>query len=114
MEVSYQWCGACLALDLGVGDSQTYGKYGMLRKSYLQEHGQGTYIRLLVQGKLSAYLAGIDRTARAQVEQAVEDGKVEAGVTDELKARDPMEWAGRMNSLKQQAEEAVYQDLIYR
>ena len=30
-----------------------------------------------------------------------------AGVTEELKARDPMRWAGLMNTLKVQAEEMV-------
>ena len=30
-----------------------------------------------------------------------------AGVTEELKARDPMRWVGLMNTLKVQAEEMV-------
>ena len=36
-----------------------------------------------------------------------------AGVTEELKARDPMRWVGLMNTLKAQAEEALFQELIY-
>ena len=36
-----------------------------------------------------------------------------AGVTEELKARDPMRWVGLMNTLKAQAEEIVFQELIY-
>ena len=36
-----------------------------------------------------------------------------AGVTEELKARDPMRWVGLMNTLKAQAEEVIFQDLIY-
>ena len=34
------------------------------------------------------------------------------GVTEELKARDPMRW-GLMNTLKAQAEEVIFQELIY-
>ena len=36
-----------------------------------------------------------------------------AGVTEELKARDPMRWVGLMNTLKVQVEEIVFQELIY-
>ena len=35
------------------------------------------------------------------------------GVTEELKARDPMRWVGLMNTLKAQAEEIVLIELIY-
>ena len=35
-----------------------------------------------------------------------------AGVTEELKARDPMRWVGLMNTLKAQAEEILYSELI--
>ena len=36
-----------------------------------------------------------------------------AGITEELKARDPMRWVGLMNTLKAQAEEVIFQELIY-
>ena len=35
-----------------------------------------------------------------------------AGVTEELKVRDPMHWVGLMNTLKAQAEEIVLDELI--
>ena len=35
-----------------------------------------------------------------------------AGVIEELKARDPMRWVGLMNTLKAQAEEILYSELI--
>ena len=36
-----------------------------------------------------------------------------AGITEELKARDPMRWVGLMNTLKAQVEEVIFQELIY-
>ena len=36
-----------------------------------------------------------------------------AGVTEELKARDPMQWVGLMNTLKAQVEEIIENELIY-
>ena len=35
-----------------------------------------------------------------------------AGVNEELKARDHMRWVGLMNTLKAQAEEMIFQELI--
>ena len=36
-----------------------------------------------------------------------------AGVTEELKARDTMRWVGLMNTLKAQAEEVIFSELIW-
>ena len=37
-----------------------------------------------------------------------------AGVTEELKARDPMRWVGLMNTLKVQVEETIFLELIFQ
>ena len=37
-----------------------------------------------------------------------------AGTTEELKARNPMRWAGLMNTLKAQVEETIFQELIFQ
>ena len=37
----------------------------------------------------------------------------QTGVTEELKRRDPMKWAGMMNTLKVQAEEIILNELVY-
>ena len=37
-----------------------------------------------------------------------------AGVTEELKASDPMRWVGLMNTLKVQVEETIFQELIFQ
>ena len=37
-----------------------------------------------------------------------------AGVTEELKARDPMRWVGLMNTLKVQVEEMILIELVFQ
>ena len=37
-----------------------------------------------------------------------------AGVTEELKARDPMRWVGLMNALKAQMEEVILMELVFQ
>lgn len=36
-----------------------------------------------------------------------------AGITEELKARDPMRWTRLMNTLKAQVEKTIFQELIF-
>ena len=36
-----------------------------------------------------------------------------AGVTERLKAEDPMKWVGLMNTVKAQAEEIILKELIF-
>ena len=63
--------------------------------------------------KLYPHLLEIDRAARERMETILPRMMEAAGVTEELKARDPMRWVGLMNTLKAQAEEIVFQELIY-
>lgn len=65
----------------------TYGKYGMLRKSYLQEHRKAKYQILLLQGKLVEHLNQIDAEARDREEQLVKQMMEKQGITEKLKGR---------------------------
>jgi hypothetical protein len=85
----------------------------MLRRTFLKNHRKGTYAGLLLSEKLDSHLAEIDQTAREQVEAVTKRIAREQGVTEALKAGDPMKWTGLMNMIKLQAEEAVLRDLIY-
>ena len=91
----------------------TLGKYGRMRKTYLKESRLVLYNHLLLSGKLYRHLTEIDATARQRLEQTMPALTQTAGVTEDLKARDPMEWTGRMNACKAQAEEAILNELIY-
>ncbi|HWR18195.1 MAG TPA: TnpV protein [Clostridia bacterium] len=115
MEITYSKNGDYLIPDL-VMDAQpsgSIGKYGRMRKSFLKEHRKGTYGSLLLQGTLTAHLLEIDQTARAQVEQMMKQMAKAEGVTEELKANDQMAWVGRMNNIKQRAEEVVIVELVH-
>ena len=63
--LTYMLCGDYYLPELALKDIEpTYGKYGMLRKSYLQEHRRAKYQILLLQGKLVEHLNQIDAEAR--------------------------------------------------
>lgn len=115
MEITYSKNGDYLIpdLELDTQPTESIGKYGRMRKSFLMEHRKGTYGSLILQNKLTEHLLEIDQTAKAQVEQMVSQMAKANGVTEELKARDQMKWVGLMNTLKAQAEEIILAELIY-
>ena len=91
----------------------TYGKYGILRQTFLREHRKGLYIAFLTQGKLMEHLKQTDREANERVELLVQQMAVSQNVTEQLKAEDQMKWVGMMNNIKSASEEIVLQELIY-
>ena len=94
-------------------EEPTYGKYGMLRKQFLEEHRSARYQYLLLTGKLNEHLNQIDQEVREQVETLMEQMTEKQGVTEELKAQDQMEWVRLMNNIKASAEEIVLKNMIY-
>ena len=100
-------------LSLSQQKTQPLGKYGRLRKKYLQEHRPVLWNSLILSEKLYPHLREIDETANSRLEQMMPGLMQSAGVTEALKASDPMKWVGLMNNLKAQAEEVILTELIY-
>ena len=114
MELTYYRKGDYLFPNLAVKDEpQTIGKYGMLRRTYLKENRKNWYQSMLMSGRLNQHLAEIEESARRMVEQTVQQMAQTEGVTEELKATDPVRWTGLMNNLRHSAEELILNDLIY-
>ena len=84
-----------------------------MRQRYLKEHRPAFYSSLILSEKLYPHLLEIDRAARERMDAMLPRMMEAAGVTEELKARDPMRWVGLMNTLKAQVEEIIRDELIY-
>ena len=98
----------------GDGASGTWiGKYGMMRRSYLKEHRPVLYAELIRTGKLHEHLAEISEVCSRQVEQLTTQMAEREGVTEALKASDPMAWVARMNSIQNRAEETVLREYVF-
>lgn len=91
-----------------------YGKYGRMRKRYLKEHRGSLYNRLLLDGTLTAHLNSVDAEAMALLNCIVSRAAKKQGVTEELKARDQMQWVGAMNAIHAQAEEFILSEIVYQ
>lgn len=114
-ELTYTKNGDYLVPDLSLSqqEEQPLGKYGRMRKAYLKEHRPVLWSSLILSEQLYPHLREIDETANSRLEQMMPELMKAAGVTESLKASDPMKWAGLMNTLKVQAEEVILTELVY-
>lgn len=102
------------ALTLSMRPDKPIGKYGRMRQMYLKEHRALLYCSLLMTKRLYSHLLEIDGTANDRLERLMLELMKAAGVTEELKAREPMRCVGLANNCKAQAEEIIQSELIYR
>ena len=114
MKLTYHLCGDYLLPDLTIPDKPVaLGKYSRMRKTYLKEHKPILYNVLLLSGKLTEHLIGVDAECRERLETLLPQMTRQEGVDEALKARNQMEWVQRMNNIRQSAEEIIRSDLIY-
>ena len=66
-----------------------------------------------MEGKLNEYLHDVDEECYERMELLVEQMKVGAGITEELKASDQMKWVRLMNNPRSAAEEIVVKEIVY-
>ena len=89
------------------------GKYGRARLAYLKEHKSLLHMHLLSQGTLWEHLLGIQGTAAERMDLITAQMAKAQGVDEALKASNQMLWVGRMNNIRQAAEESVMRELVY-
>lgn len=113
-ELTYTRCGDYYIPNLKLSEQPEapIGKYGRMRQRYLKEHRPSLYSSLILSEKLYPHLLEIDQAAQERMDAMLPHMMKAAGVTEELKARDPMRWVGLMNTLKAQVEEIILAELI--
>ena len=91
----------------------TLNKYGRMRLTYLKEHKKADYTIMLMDGILNTHLKEIQETADNRVQQIVRELKDQSDLNEDMKNTDMLYWVSTMNSIKAQAEEIVFSELIY-
>jgi hypothetical protein len=71
------------------------------------------YTTILTEGRLNDYLYEIDETAKTQISESISRMAQSLGVTEQMKAENPMLWIQMMNLIKASAEEEILMSLIY-
>jgi len=100
-------------LDLPEGSRQSIGRYGRMRKAYLEEHRPVLYTRLILSGKLYEQLAETDQVCQDRMKRMIAQMAEAEGINEKLKASDQLGWISRMNSIRHRVEEIVLDELVF-
>ncbi len=88
------------------------GLWGRRRLAYLKAHRRSLYNDLLLSGQLDNHLHAIDADATDMADRLTAQLSRSEGLTEALKAADPLAWVGRMNSIQARVREMVNEELI--
>ena len=93
-------------------ENRPIGRWGRLHKAYLKHHRPVLYQSLLLSGKLNTVLADLNEQAADRCRLIIRQMAEAEGITEELKARNPMRWVQAMNSIRSRAEEIIQAEMI--
>ena len=94
-------------------DERPIGVWAQRRLRYLKQHHKILYYNLLTSGKLHSHLADVEEEAQSLFLRLVKEYAEREGVTEQLKAENPMEWVRRMNNIRSRVNDVVEEKIIY-
>jgi len=114
MNINYIRSGDYFIPDLKLQDeSRPIGKWGRMHRDCLEEHHPIRFNNLVLSGNLWTYLADLNEQTQQRMETLIVQMQSTEGITEALKAADPMGWTQRMNNISARAEEIIREELIY-
>lgn len=114
MNIQYIRAGDYYIPDLKLPEeTRSIGKWGRIRRDYLKEHNPIQSNCLFLSGKLWTYLADLNEQAQERLDRIIAQMKSDEGITEALKARDPMAWVQQLNNIHARAEEIICDELIF-
>lgn len=114
-EITYRKEGDYLIPDLYLPKQpeKSIGKYGRLRLNFIKEHKKGLYTELLISGTLKQHLIEIDESTTDKINELIKQFAEVEHIDENLKEHNQMEWVQAMNSIKNRAEEIVFNEILY-
>ena len=94
-------------------ETRPIGKWGRMHRDYLKEHCPIRFNNLVLSGNLWTYLADLNDQAQQRMETLITQIQSAEGITEALKAADPLGWTQCMNNITARAEEIIREELIY-
>ena len=94
-------------------EARPIGVWGQRRLHYLQHHRKVLYYNLLTSGELHSHLTDIEEQAQDLFSRLVKEHAEKEGITEQLKATDPMKWVQRMNNIRERVIKIVYSDVVF-
>ena len=114
MNINYIRSGDYLIPDLKLPEeTRPIGKWGRMYRNHLKEHHPIRFNNLVLSGNLWAYLADLNEQAQQRMETLISQMQSAEGITEDMKAADPMGWTQHMNNISARAEEIITEEIIY-
>ena len=110
---TYTQCGDYYIPDIRLAHTgtQTLGKYGRMRRAFLEQNKPMLFDDMVLTETLFPHLWEVQMTCEKRIELLMSDLLEKNPAPD--KATQQLAWAAPMNSLKAQAEEIIVSELIY-
>lgn len=99
-------------LTLPAEEERPIGVWGQRRLRYLKQHHKVLYYNLLTSGKLHSHLADTEEQAQQLFSRLAKEYAEKEGVSEQLKAGDPMAWVRKMNNIRERATEVVNSEVV--
>lgn len=100
-------------LTLPPEEERPIGVWAHRRREYLKQNRKILYYNLLTSGKLRSHLADVEEEAQLLFLRLVKEYAEREGVTEQLKAKNPIEWVCRMNNIRERVNEVVNAEMIF-
>ena len=100
-------------LTLPPEEERPIGVWAQRHLRYLKQHHKILYYNLLTSRKLHSHLADVEEEAQTLFFRLVKQYAEREGVTEQLKAENPLEWVQKMNNIRNRVAETVCADLIF-
>ena len=84
-----------------------------MHRDYLKGHQSLRFNNLVLSGNLWTYLANLNAQAQQRLETLIGQIQSAEGITEVLKAADPISWPQSMNNITARAEEIIREELTY-
>ena len=72
------------------------------------------FLYIFATGVLNAHLAEVDARAQTMLDDLIKKFAEQEGVNEVLKEQNQMEWVGRMNNIRNHAEEVVCNEVLFK
>lgn len=100
-------------LTLPTEETRPIGVWGQRRLRYLKQNHKVLYYNLLTSGKLHSHLADTEEQAQELFSRLVRELAEKKSITEQLKVTNQIKWGQDMNSIREQAIEAVNAEIIF-
>ena len=112
---AYRQCGDFFIPEMALPDTEkiSIGTYGRMRQRHLKEHRGVLYNAMILDGTLWSHHTEVDKICKDRMDVLILGMKEKWGITEDLKAHDPMAWVGAMNNIHNAVEEILFAEVIY-